>query len=235
MRDECGKGGASNLFGACTRSTPKDTDNNAVDFFYIETDSPGGSGLRLGVPGPQNLTSPIVRNSGFSTVLLDATVSNSLPPNRVRDFTSDPGNHSTFGTLAIRRRFVNNTGVPVTRLRFRVIDLTTYPAASGVADLRARSSFTPTSVLGIQDSATCNATGTPAIPPCSVPLEILTHDQAISPNNPIYGGGYNGSLAINAIKLATPLAAGASVNVQFLLGIQQTGNFRFYVNIEALP
>ena len=30
--------------------------------------------------------------------------------------------------------------------------------------------------------------------------------------------------------LATPLANGASVNLQFLLGIQQTGTFRVYIN-----
>jgi hypothetical protein len=37
------------------------------------------------------------------------------------------------------------------------------------------------------------------------------------------------------VTLATPLANGASLNVQLLMGIQQTGNFRFFVNIEALP
>lgn len=34
------------------------------------------------------------------------------------------------------------------------------------------------------------------------------------------------------ITLGTPLANGASVDVRFLLGIQQTGNFKFYINIE---
>jgi hypothetical protein len=31
------------------------------------------------------------------------------------------------------------------------------------------------------------------------------------------------------------LAPGASVNVQFRLGVQKTGQFKFYVVIEALP
>jgi hypothetical protein len=35
--------------------------------------------------------------------------------------------------------------------------------------------------------------------------------------------------------LATPLANGASLDVRYLLGIQQTGSFKFYLNIEALP
>ena len=34
------------------------------------------------------------------------------PPNRVRDFTTDPANNSTFGTLLIRRTLTNNTGQP---------------------------------------------------------------------------------------------------------------------------
>lgn len=31
------------------------------------------------------------------------------------------------------------------------------------------------------------------------------------------------------------LAPGASIGVRFLLDVQQTGKFRFYLNIEALP
>jgi hypothetical protein len=49
------------------------------------------------------------------------------------------------------------------------------------------------------------------------------------------GGGLNSSLATGTITLANPLANGASVNVQFLLGVQQTGSFRFLIIIEALP
>ena len=36
------------------------------------------------------------------------------------------------------------------------------------------------------------------------------------------------------LRLWTPLANGASINLQYLLGIQQTGNFKFYINVEAL-
>src|SRR5215471_8149179 len=94
-RDECGKGGAVNLLGTCTISTPKDTDNNVVDFYFVDTNgTSAGGGQRLGTPGPQNLSSPIQRNSGISTLLLDGTIGTSSPPNRVRDFTSDPPNNS---------------------------------------------------------------------------------------------------------------------------------------------
>jgi hypothetical protein len=37
------------------------------------------------------------------------------------------------------------------------------------------------------------------------------------------------------VTLASPLAHGAAVNVQFLLGVQTTGTFRFYIIVEALP
>ena len=232
LRDECGKGGAVNLLGVCSISTPKDTDNNAVDFYFVDTNgTSAGGGQRLGAPGPQNLASAIQRNSTISTVLVDATLAASVPPNRVRDFTSDPANNSTFGTLSIRRRFVNNTGANVTRLRFRVIDLDTFPAASGFADLRPRTSVAVV-VAGINDSATCAATGAPATAPCTVTVQGSTLEQPPSQPN---GGGFNSSMSAGTITLGTPLANGASINTQFLLGIQQTGNFRIYLNMEALP
>jgi hypothetical protein len=230
VRDECGKGGAVNVLGPCTISTPKDTENNATDFYFVDTNgTSAGGGQRLGAPGPENLSSPIQRNASFSEELLDATVTKSLAPNRVRDFTSDPANNSTFGTLSLRRRFVNNTGGNVTQLRFRVIDLDTFPAASGFADLRPRTSNSVV-VNGISDTATCTAAGQPT--PCSVTVQGTTLEQVPSQPN---GGGFNSTLSAGTITLGSPLANGASVMVQFLLGIQQTGNFRIYVNIEALP
>ena len=68
--------------------------------------------------------------------LIDPAVAANASPNYVRDFTSDPANNSTFGTISLRRKFTNNTGTPITRLRLRIIDLTTFPAPSGTADLR---------------------------------------------------------------------------------------------------
>jgi hypothetical protein len=237
VRDECGKGAAVNTLGKCTISTPKDTDDNAADFYFVDTNgTSAGGGQRLGAPGPQNLSSPIQRNSTFPVVLLDATVNQSSAPNRVRDFTSVPANNSTFGTLSIRRRVVNNTGASVTRLRFRIIDLDTFPAASGFADLRPIASALVV-VAGINDTVTCSSTGAPTTAPCTVSVQAMTLEQdnsAPSTGQP-NGGGFNSSVGVSTITLGTPLANGASVNVQFLLGIQQTGNFRFYVNVEALP
>jgi hypothetical protein len=235
VRDECGKGGAVNLLGPCTISTPKDTDNNVADFYFVDTNgTSAGAGQRLGAGGPKNLSSPIQRNASIPAVLLDATVATSSAPNRVRDFTSTPANNSTFGTISIRRRFVNNTGANITRLRFRIIDLDTFPAASGFADLRAINS-TSVVVAGINDSATCTAAGQAT--PCSVTVQgthqegYTTGDKPFQPN----GGGFNSSYSADVVTLGTPLANGASIDLQFLLGIQQTGNFRIYVNVEALP
>jgi hypothetical protein len=147
----------------------------------------------------------------------------------------DGANNSSQGTLSIRRRFVNNTGASVTRLRFRIIDLDTFPAASGFADLRARTSSAVV-VAGINDSVTCAATGTPATPPCTVTVQGTTLDVATAPNTgQPNGGGFNSSWSAGTVTLGTPLANGASINVLFLLGIQQTGSFRIYVNMEALP
>lgn len=231
-RDNCGKSGSITTFGACPISTPNDTNNNATDFVFVDTNgTSAGAGQRLGAPGPENLSSPIQRNSSFSGVFLDATVGSPSPPNRVRDFTSDPGNNSTFGTLDIRRRIVNNTGGNVTRLRYRVIDITTFPAPSGIADLRPRTS-TLVVVAGINDAATCLASNGVATTPCTVNVQGTTLEQPPSQPN---GGGFNSSMSSGTVTLGTPLANGASINVRFLLGIQQTGNFKFYVNVEALP
>jgi hypothetical protein len=223
-RDTCGKGGSITTMGACPISTPKDTDDNAVDFFFVDTNgTSAGAGQRLGAPGPENLSSPIQRNASFGAAPLDTCSAASLPPNRVRDFTSDPANNSTFGTLDLRQTFTNNTGGNVTRLRFRIIDITTFPAPSGFADLRPRTS---TAVVVTVDRPPCGS-GT-----SNVTVQGTTLEQPPSQPN---GSGFNGSLSAGTITLGTPLANGATIDMRFLLGLQQTGSFKFYVNLEALP
>jgi hypothetical protein len=228
-RDDCGKSGSITTFGVCPISTPKDTNNNAADFIFVDTNgTSAGAGQRLGAPGPENLSSPIQRNSSFATNLLDPCVAGSSPPNRIRDFTSDPANNSTFGTLDLRRTVVNNTGGNVTRLRFRVIDLTTFPAPGGIADLRPRTS---TAVVVTVDRAPCGS-GTSNVTVQGTTLEERA--PAPTPQQP-NGGGFNSSMSAGTVTLATPLANGASIDLRFLLGLQQTGSFKFYINIEALP
>src|SRR5215207_3515512 len=228
-RDNCGKSGSITTFGACPISTPKDTNNNAADFIFVDTNgTSAGAGQRLGAPGPENLSSPIQRNASFGFNNLDPCVGSASPPNRVRDFTSDPANNSTFGTLDIRKTLTNNTGANVTRLRFRVIDLTTFPAPGGIADLRPRTS---TAVVVTVDRAPCGS-GTSNVTVQGTTLEVRAPNPVPQQPN---GGGFNSSLSAGTVTLATPLANGASLDVRFLLGIQQTGSFKFYFNIEALP
>jgi hypothetical protein len=210
---------------------PKDSNDNAADFVFADTNGTfiSGTGQRLGAPGPENLASPIRRdNSGIGLALLDASKSTSAHPNRTRDFTADQPNNSTFGTLTVRRRVTNTTGGSVTRLRFRIVEMTTHPQPAGMADLRARTSTVEVNVGPISDPATCGAAPTP----CTVTVQPTTLETPPAQPN---GGGQNSTLSAGTITLGTPLLNNASLNVNFLLGIQQTGTFRFYIIIEALP
>ena len=202
-----------------------DTDNNANDFIFVDTNgTSAGAGQRLGAPGPENLSSPIVRDGvALLASNLDSCVNRFAVPNQVRDFTSVPAQNSTFGTLDVRRTFTNNSGAPITRLRFRVVDITTFPSISGVADLRPRTSG---DVAVTVDRPPCGSgTSNPTV-------RGTTLEQPPSQPN---GSGYNGTLSVDAISLGTPLAAGASIDVRFLLGIQQTGVGRFCVAAETIP
>ena len=227
VRDTCGKGGSITTFGPCpTSGLPRNTNNNAADFYFVDTNgTSAGAGQRLGAPGPENLSSPVQHNADVVVLNLDGTVGSASLPNRARDLTSDPANNSTFGTLDIRRRIVNATGVPVTRLRFRVVDISTLPAPSGIADLRPRTGSNLT-VNGVNDAGTCAGAT-----PCTVTVLGTTLEQPPTQNK---GGGFNSSLSSDTVTLATPLAPGDSINVHFLLGVQQTGSFKFFINVELL-
>jgi hypothetical protein len=231
VRDECGKQGSITIPGPCpSGGLHVDTDNNATNFFYVSPSGLSvGAGTRLGTPGPQNRVSVEQRNAQYGSFLVDRNVSAASPPNRVRDFASNPANNSTFGTLSIRRRWVNNTGRFTTSLRFRIVDITTFPAPAGVADLRA---ITSVSVVasGITDAEACAAKGTPTTPPCSTTIEPTVLEQPPSQPN---GGGFNSTLAAGELKLGRVLGNRSSINLQFLFGVQQPGAFKLYINVEA--
>ena len=208
-----------------TSGLPQDTDDNASDLIMVSTSAPAQVGSYsspvLGAPGPENLSSPRMFG-GLTTDLLDPNVAQTLSPNRVRstasynDTLSGTGTYG-LGTLAIRRTYINNTGAAVTRLRFRIVDVTTAPASAGVADLRAISS--PASQLVGTSNGNVTVTGTVLETPPA---------QAI-------GGGINSTMTVTTVTLGTPLNNGQSISVQWLLGAKQGGTFRFMVNIEALP
>ncbi len=201
--------------------TPQDGNDNLADFQLVTTTPAtpvGSTGTPgLGAPGPENLTSPIQRNATIKASLIDTGVASSASPNRVRDTTPDIPNNSTFGTLDFRRKFTNNTGAAVTRLRFRIVDVTTTPQPAGTADLRARSS----------GNLTVTITGGSMISVIGTTLE--------TPPAQASGGGQNSTMSAGTVTLGTPVANGASINLHFLMGIQQSGSFRFFINVEALP
>jgi hypothetical protein len=202
-----------------TTGVPQDTGDNSVDFVGISTTSTGlgpttgGTNSRvlaeLGAPGPENLSSPTKRSS--------TDISASTPAGcaqTARD-TSAVGTNADAGTLVIRRRYTNNTGAAVTKLRFRVIDITTknsrkiFDAAQG--DIRLLSS----------------SAGTPCGADAFEPLTLET------PPTQAMGGGRNSTVVVGTLALPTPVPAGESVNVEFKLGVVTGGTFRFVVIIEA--
>lgn len=122
-----------------------------------------------------------------------------------------------------KRTFTNNTGANVTRLRFRVVDQSTFPAPSGTADLRTRTTADTTDNFS---NSPCG-TGTTVITVLGTTLE--------QPPSQPNGGAFNGTYSVGTVTLGTPIPPGNSVIVRFLMGIQQTGLFKLYLNIEVLP
>jgi hypothetical protein len=221
-------------------SYPQDTGNNVDDFLFGDTGATDtGASRRLSTPGPENLSGPItgILDPGLVITRLDSTVAEDSGPNRARNTT--PGNlqNSTFGTLTFRRRITNNVGQPITRLRFRIVDITTLPSigsgcnvepapANCAADLRTLSATNST--VSVNDPTVC----APALTPCSVFVQGTTLE---GPPVQPFGGGFNSSWSVDSISAVTPLGVGASLNLQFVTGLQQTGVDRLFVLVEALP
>ena len=213
---------------------PADTGDNAADFTLVSTDPQAtGAGALLGAPGPQNLSSPVQRNGPVKPALFDPCAPPGSAPNTVRDSSfSDPANNSTLGTFSIRRRFINMTGADVVRLRFRIVSTVALTAAgdppAGTADLRALSTPPRPSVT---------IAGAGCAGEQQVSIESLTLEELAATGQPSQprGGALNSTLAAGTITLAAPLGPGQSRNFEFLLGVEQTGFYRFFVNVEALP
>ena len=221
-------------------SYPQDSDNNAVDFLYGDVSATDlGVSRRLSAPGPKNLFAPVTGTftSGLVISRLDTTVPEDAVPNRVRNTTAGSLQNSTFGTVTFRRRVTNNLGQPITRLRFRIVDITTLPSiGSGcnvepapavcAADLRALSALN--SVVSTNDPNVCGGGSTP----CNVTVQGTTLE---GPPVQAFGGGFNSSWSADSVTAATPLFNGTSINLQFVTGLQQTGVDRLYILVEAFP
>lgn len=213
---------------------PQDTDNNAADFQLVSVTGASFNATPtpiisiLGAPNPENLGSPVERSAVEFNGLVDTTASQNGGENRVRFATCglpngpvcpDQAGVAANGYLSIRRRITNNSGAAVTRLRFRIMDISTLNspgAGPGQADLRALTSGPVTVTIA------------------GNPVTVLGTTLETPPTQAL-GGGVNSTLGVGTITLGSPLANGASANVQFMLGVQQSGNFRFWVTVDALP
>ena len=205
-----------------------DTNDNASSFYYTDTTGGVGAGgaiQRLGAPGPQNLGAPISPNSAgtLSPSRLSACSSSDMPPNRLRDTTAGPPETSPLGTLEFRVKWTNTGTSPITRLRFRVVDLTTLPAPAGTADLRVLSAPPVSAAI---DNYPCG------VPDGGVLLARTTLEQpAAQPG----GGGLNSALSVVDVSPGSPLLVGGVRDVRFRLGVAQDGFARFCIMPEATP
>jgi len=220
--------------GTCTpQSRPPatfglvDSNDNNNDFYYTDTTGgisiPDGRVQRLGAPGPQALSSPAYEWGGEVTpARVSGCSSSDMAPNRIRDVTPGPALTSPLGTLDLRVKWLNRSSVPVTRLRFRVVDLTIWPVPFGTADLRVLSADPRTVTVDNY--------------PCGTPdggdlLAATTLDQPAQSN----GGGLNSGLSVNAVTPAMPFDSGGHLSVRLRLGVAQEGFARFCVIPETTP
>ena len=192
-----------------------DTDVNENDFIFANTvtsETMGGT-PKLGAAGPENLDGPthLTGSTTLAASLLDTAVGLGNSPNFVRDASAVTNGAN--GTMTFRRTFTNTTGEDISRLRFRVVDLTTNPTA--FADLRA---------LSIGTSTVSTSSGNVSVSGTNVE----------TPPTQAQGGGLNSTLTVLDVTNSTPLASGSSINVQFQVGVQTTGTYSFCVMAEGL-
>ena len=223
---------------------PQDTDNNRDDFIFVDAqgtnlNAEGGSQRRLGAPGPQNSTSPINRTANVPASLVFPCAGAHENPNTVRTMPGPtPPVNQTQGTFEIRRKFTNKTGGSVSRLRFRIVDITTFPA--GVFVLPMGASCADPGAQCAADLRPITSTDSPEANPVAcgggtITVRGTTLEQAAATEAQASGGGYNSTLSAGTVTLGTQLTNGSSIDIRFLFGVQQVGAYRFFVVVEALP
>jgi len=198
---------------------PRDTNNNSTDFVLVSTSTQVGTTnptpAVLGAPGPENLSSPIVRNATIKSRLLEPTLASTASPNRVRTGTGNSG------MVSFRRTLMNNTGQTINSFRFRVNDLSTIGNDGGV---------TTRAQLALIDSI--EFTYDPDDNPGTANTQVLgTTLEAPATTNP--GGGINASLRVN-FPTGVTVASGSSFSVNITFNIIRTGSYRFSLNHEAV-
>lgn len=187
---------------------PADTNNNAADFILVAPSSTAINGItpQPGAPGPQNASSPLANNTGVPFTLFNTALGASTVPNQFVENVSVTVDGTTYSrSLYLRRKVTNNTGATITKLRFRIIEMSN----GGVN----------TAILRSLNSIDATVDGQPV--------------KGLTLEAPAIGtGGVNSTLCVGTIALPVQLANNASVNVQFRLGVLQGGSYRFFVNVE---
>jgi|GEM_PF-443037 len=199
---------------------PVDSGDNQADFVFVATTATSGTLINgrqpiLGAPGPENLSSPIVRNATIKSRLLEPTLASTASPNRVRTGTGNSG------TVSFRRTLRNNTGQTINSFRFRVNDLSTVGNDGG---------DTTRAIFALTDSI--EFTYDPDDNPTTAnTVALSTTLQAPATTNP--GGGINASLRVN-LPSGVTVASGSSFSVNITFNIIRAGNYRFSLNHEAV-
>ncbi len=188
---------------------PADTGDNRADFTLVSTDPAliADGTATLGAPGPENRTGTLTRTSGFTVGLPPGVASSVRGAGAVAN--------GPLGTYSVRRRFKNNTGQTLTRLRFRVADVQT---------LGGRLIYAGQAELRVIDAQLNGLAGTG--------LKATTIEAPAQAG----GGGVNTGLLVGGtLTLAQILQTGQSVDVEFLLGVVKEGKYQFIIIIEAAP
>ncbi len=216
-----------------SQGKPQDTGDNAADFNFISTDAGlyNGNQSQLGAPGPQNLSSPINRNEGFSVALLQPGITNAAnrAPNRARatSATAKANPNSPLGTLALRRTITNTSGQVIKRLRFRVINQTSLQSPgyndTNQADLRLISSTQQNVIL----------VGGGSVPVSGTTLEEPAQSLGGALNSSVVENTSTADRNAGTLVLGTPLGINESRSYTFLFGVQRDGNYTVTLNIEA--
>ena len=204
-----------------TSGVPQDTDNNASDFAFVATDGGpyGAAQSQLGAPGPENLVSPIQRNATIKAQLIEPQAPVLLPPTvfviRAR-WSMGYSEHSTSVATSSTTQGAQLHACVSVLLISPTFNSPGYVSGGSQADIRAL------------DGNNLNITTSRG------DLTVLgTTVEQPSPLNQPNGGALNSSLTVTIP--GGQLMAGAAIDVHFLVGVQQLGSYRFFINVEALP
>jgi|GEM_PF-5601370 len=231
---------------------PQNTHNNKQDFVIVAVNGTlSGHAVKLGAPGPENLTSPVLHNgaasesseSGHGDLLPTTTGTDALAATGEKAGELQPIRHATatgqnhhYGTLTLRHRFVNRTTQPITHLRFCVTNITAGTTAAGTADMRLLNPPDAAQPNAAQPDASKRDAGkAPVLLPGGVKAKATISALLVKLDEPPAqpaGGGLNASVSV-MVPLGG-IAPGVPVDLEFLLGVEQRGHYQVSLASDCL-